>query len=245
MRIAVLSDIHGNLPALEAVLADFRNRGVDAVVNLGDCLSGPLMPLETAQFLMARDWPTIAGNHERQLLTQGPGQWGKSDAQTHARLTPRELAWIKALPATAWFADEVLLCHGTPRSDLDALLETIEPPRPRPATAREVDTRLGGVAAPVVLCGHTHVPRAVRSGSGQLIVNPGSVGLPALETTYPCQVLVETGSPDAHYAIIERRAGQWTAALLTVPYPHQAMAGLALARQRPDWAQALRSGYMS
>src|SRR5690606_18348630 len=68
-RIAVLSDIHGNLPALEAVVADAEARGCTAFANLGDILSGPLWPFETAEYLMARQWPTIAGNHERQVLT--------------------------------------------------------------------------------------------------------------------------------------------------------------------------------
>ena len=69
MRIAILSDIHGNLAALEAVTEDLRHRAVDAVVNLGDGLSGPLLPLETAQFLMARNWTQLSGHHERQVLT--------------------------------------------------------------------------------------------------------------------------------------------------------------------------------
>ena len=64
-RYAILSDIHGNLPALEAVVADAEAQGCDIFVNLGDTLSGPLWPRETAEYLMARDWPTIAGNHER------------------------------------------------------------------------------------------------------------------------------------------------------------------------------------
>jgi len=245
MRIAVVSDIHGNLPALEAVVHDFSVRGVDAVVNLGDSLSGPLLPSETARFLMARDWTTIAGNHERQILTQGPGQWGPSDAYAQSRLSPAELDWMAAQAPTAWFTPEVFLCHGTPDSDLEGFLDTFAPPRARPATAGEIDARLGRIGAPVVLCGHTHVPRAVRSGSGQLIVNPGSVGLPALETTYPCPLLVETGSPDARYAILEKRSGAWSAALISVPYGHLAMAALAEARHRPDWSCALRTGYMN
>jgi len=178
MRIAVVSDIHGNLPALEAVVQDCRARGVDAVVNLGDCLSGPLLALEMAQFLMAQDWPTLAGNHERQLLTQTPVQLGRSDACAAAQLTARERAWLAALPATGWFTPEVFLCHGTPDSDTEALLETFAPDQPRIGTAAEVEARLT-VTAPVVLCGHTHLPRAMRSRSGQLLVNPGSVGLPA------------------------------------------------------------------
>jgi len=245
MRLAVVSDIHGNLAALEAVVRDFRTRDVDAVVNLGDSVSGPLLPLETAQCLMAQDWPTIAGNHERQMLTQGPDQWGPSDAYAHGQLTARELEWMAALPATLPFSPEVFLCHGTPDSDLDSFLETLEPDRLRAASAEEVEARLGAAVAPVLLCGHTHVPRAVRSRSGQLIVNPGSVGLPALRTTYPWPVTVENGSPDARYAILERRDGAWIPTLIAVPYGHQAMADLARKRDRPDWAGALRTGYLT
>jgi predicted phosphodiesterase len=87
MRIAVLSDAHGNLAALEAVVRDFSRRDVDVVVNLGDSLSGPLLPLETAQFLMGQDWVHLAGNHERQVLTGGPGKWNLSDEFTHSRLS--------------------------------------------------------------------------------------------------------------------------------------------------------------
>ena len=84
MRIVLVSDIHGNLAALEAVVGDIGRRGVDQTVNLGDSVSGPLLPLETARFLMAAGWATIAGNHERQLLTQGPGPRGASDAYAFA-----------------------------------------------------------------------------------------------------------------------------------------------------------------
>jgi putative phosphoesterase len=245
MRIAVLSDIHGNLLALEAVVRHLRSRAVDSVVNLGDSLSGPLLPRETAQFLMAQGWTTIAGNHERQVLTLGPGTWGPSDAYTYAQLSSRELDWLASQPPTRFFSPDVLLCHGTPDSDLDPLLETFEPNVNRPASAREVHVRLGTAGAAVVLCGHTHIPRAVRTRSGQLVVNPGSVGLPAWEGDQPCPTVVETGAPDARYAIVEQRNGKWMAALISVPYDHHAMADLAAARKRPDWECALRTGYMS
>ena len=70
MKIAFISDIHGNLPALEAVKKDILQRGVDQIVNLGDSLSGPLLPRETAQFIMAEGWYSLAGNHERQILAE-------------------------------------------------------------------------------------------------------------------------------------------------------------------------------
>lgn len=242
MRIALVSDIHGNLPALEAVVEDIGRRGVDAVVNLGDSLSGPLMPLETARFLMAQDWIHLAGNHERQLLTVPAGRRGASDAFAHARLGPAEFAWIASLsPSLRWTA-QVLLCHGTPDSDLHYFLETVEPSRLRPATMAEIDARLGAVDAELVACGHTHLPRVVRASRGQLIVNPGSVGLQAYDDVHPHPHVVETGSPDARYAVVERRAAGWSAALVSVPYDHAPMAALALANGRPDWAGALATG---
>ena len=243
MRLAVLSDIHGNLAALEAVVADLRRRGVDRVVNLGDSLSGPLLPLQTAQFLMAQDWLHLAGNHERQVLTGGPGHWNLSDEFTFAQLTERELAWMRSLKSCQLFPPEVLLCHGTPRSDIEYFLETVEAGRTRLATEVEIEDRLGTSTAALILCGHTHVPRAVRSRSGQLIVNPGSVGLPAYDADLPQTHVVETGAPEARYAIVEQHESAWSASLLAVPYDHSRMSALARGRGREDWAYALATGY--
>jgi hypothetical protein len=140
--------------------------------------------------------------------------------------------------------DGIHLCHASPRSDLEYLLETVEPHRVRLASADEIGDRLAGVTAPLVLCGHTHHPRAVRSAAGQLIVNPGSVGLQAFDDAHPHMHVIETGSPDARYAIVERIAEGWTAALLSVPYEHETMARLAERHGLHDWAHALRTGYM-
>jgi hypothetical protein len=97
MRIAVVSDIHGNMTALSAVVADIGRHAIDATVNLGDSLSGPLLPLETARFLMATPWIHLAGNHERQLPTHGPGRRSASDEYAHGCLAEGELAWMAAL----------------------------------------------------------------------------------------------------------------------------------------------------
>jgi|SRR5471032_2888823 len=94
MRIAVVSDIHGNLPALQAVVADFEAYGVDQVVNLGDSLSGPLLPQETAEYLMATHWFHLAGNHERQVLTLPPERTVPSDAHARSQLSAQALAWM-------------------------------------------------------------------------------------------------------------------------------------------------------
>ena len=239
MRLALVSDIHGNLPALEAVAADIKRRGADLVVNIGDSLSGPLLPLETARFLMAQDWIHLAGNHERQILTLHAGS-GASDTYAHSQLTSRELEWIAGLLPVRRITPDVLACHGTPTSDVTGLLQTVD----AAATAEEIETRLGGVDAGLVVCGHTHVPRSVRGARGRLIVNPGSVGQPAYADDQPYPHVIESGSPDARYGIAEYVDGQWRSSLFAVPYRHAEMAALAKSRGRLDWECALLTGYM-
>lgn len=254
MRIAVVSDIHGNLRALEAVVQDFGRYDVDAVVNLGDSLSGPLLPKETAQFLMAQSWTHLAGNHERQILEHNDRS-SKSDKFAHSQLSESEFQWIASLPSVKQFSADVLICHGTPSSDCTSLLQTAE----RNASSAEIELRLAGgnekanenaneyanANAALILCGHTHVPRSVRIRSGSLIVNPGSVGHPAYEDDHPYPHVVETGSPDARYAIVEKQNGAWSALLLSVPYDHYEMAALAKSRGFVDWEFALLTGYVS
>ncbi len=244
MRIAVVSDIHGNLAALNAVVTDFTRRGVDAAVNLGDSLSGPLLPQETAQFLMAQDWLQLAGNHERQVLAAPAPDDDPSDAYARGRLGAAERKWIASLPHCRAFSDEILLCHGTPARDDEFFLESLAPGWLRAASPAEVATRLGDVAAAVVVCGHSHVPRIMRSARGQLLVNPGSVGQPAWDDEQPFHHAVENGAPDARYAILERRNGRWSAELIALPYDHGAMAALAVRHGRPEWESILRRGYL-
>lgn len=244
MRLAFVTDIHGNLAALEAVVTDIRRRGVDQIVNLGDSLSGPLLPLETAQFLMAEGWPSLAGNHERQILTYSPQHRGASDEYAHSQLTAREFTWLKSLAPNLRLTPEVFLCHGTPSSDTEYFLETVEEGIVRPATSGEVEVRLAAESAPLVACGHTHVSRVVHIKRGQLVVNPGSVGLPAYDDIFPFPHVIETGSPNARYAIAEQIQGEWVISLLSVAYDNKSMAKLARLRGRPEWEHALLTGYL-
>lgn len=244
MRIAVVSDIHGNLGALHAVLEDVSRRGADRIVNLGDSLSGPLQPRETAALLMRQPWVQLAGNHERQLVDFSPERRGPSDRYAHSQLDAPVFEWMRGLAPAQPLDEEVFLCHGTPASDVESFLDSLAGDAMRAATAAEVESRLGGVRHAVVVCGHTHIPRIARSARGQLLVNPGSVGLPAYEGTHPARHVVENGSPDARYAIVEKRAGAWRAELLAVPYDHAAAAKLAAERGQPDWAAGLLTGYV-
>jgi len=244
MRIAVISDIHGNLWALDAVLDDLAGRQVDLTVNLGDILSGPLVPAETAERLMALALPTIRGNHERQLLEHSPERMGASDLWAHRCLAPRHREWIAALPATLRVQDDVLLVHGTPGSDLVYWLESVDRTGLRVASHDEVEERAGTAPATLILCGHTHVPRSVQLDDGRLVVNPGSVGLQAYADEHPHPHKAENGTPHARYAIVERRTDGWAVEQLAIPYDWTAAAELARRNGRPDWEVALRTGRM-
>ncbi|MBR8294060.1 metallophosphoesterase family protein [Burkholderia cenocepacia] len=242
MKIAALSDIHGNLAALDAVLDDVRRRGADVIVNLGDIVSGTLHPAETADRLIALDLPTIKGNHERQLLTYDRDAMRLSDRWAHDTLRADHRAWIAALPERLTLDGDVLMVHGTPASDLVYFLETVTPDGCRAATPDEVAQRAGDTAASLILCGHTHVPRTAKLDDGRLIVNPGSVGLQAYADDLPHPHRIETGSPHARYAMVSRTAAGWNAEFHAVEYDWHTAAAIAASRGRDDWTVALRTG---
>lgn len=243
MRIAVISDIHGNDLALEAVLADIDAQGIDEIVNLGDHLSGPLNAARTAEILIGRRTAAIRGNHDRYLLTLGPARMGLSDRSAHDELDEHHLHWLAALPATLVYRDALFLCHGTPASDETYWMEALTGDGiVHMARRAEIERFADGIEHPVILCGHTHVQRALRLSGGRLLVNPGSVGCPAYDDDRPVAHKVETGSPDARYAIVERVSGDWNVTFRCVGYDHMAASLLAAnaaapngqGRSRPD-----------
>ena len=125
MRLAILADIHGNVLALEAVMAQLREDAPDLVVNLGDCFSGPLWPRETAEILLAQRWPTVRGNCDRYLVEQARPDMGASDRYAHDHLTDDHRAWLRRLPATQ-MVDDILLLHARPDADDAYLFENLE-----------------------------------------------------------------------------------------------------------------------
>jgi predicted phosphodiesterase len=250
MKTAVLSDIHGNVLALQAVLDAAEAEGIRQFVNLGDIASGPLWPAETVDWLMRLDWPTLRGNHERQLLSLPPERMGLSDAQTWPRLNPAQRQWLAGLPTELRLPHGLRAVHGAPGDDLQYLLETVTPTFGvdgglgiRAATAAEIDQRLDDEPCELLLCGHSHVPRVLRHG-WRLIVNPGSVGLQAYDDGHPHKHFVANGSPHARWAVVERTAAGWQAELRQTAYDWQAAAEQALAQGRGDWADSLATGHV-
>jgi len=243
VKFAAIADIHGNYAALEAVLADIAALGIGEVVNLGDHLSGPLEPQRTADLLIARGFPSIRGDQDRILVELGPA--GTSRRLDHKRLQQRHLDWLADLPPTLIYRDDVFLCHGTPEDDAAFWLDRVTADGKIEASPiREIEAEANGVGVSLILCGHTHIPRAVRLGDGRLVVNPGSVGCPGYDSPKPVYHKGQTGTPDASYAILERTPRGWSVTFRYVPYDHMSMARLARANGLPVWADALATGWV-
>lgn len=241
MRLAVLSDIHGNLVALEAVLADLRHRAPDAVVNLGDLVTSPLWPRETFELLETLRLPTVRGNHDRWIAAPPDNDPSPSIRFTHASLSPAQREWLGALPPSVTVADGILAVHGTPASDVEYLLEQKVDGRLALASQGVLSARLEGISAGLVLCGHSHLQHAAFASGGRLVVNPGSVGHPRSVDSED-RARVEAGSPHARYAVLTRRAGQWTAEMIALGYDWSAAAERARSHGRADWADAFLAG---
>jgi predicted phosphodiesterase len=182
VQVAALYDIHGNLPALEAVLEDVRRAGVDQIVVGGDVLPGP-MPCETLACLLDLDIPVhfIQGNGEREILAlmageetgAVPEQFREVMRWNAAQLRPEDKQLLASWPKTVQFeiggAGEVLFCHATPRSDTEVFTRLTAEDRLLPIFA--------GLNVPLIVCGHTHMQFDRKIGKVR-VVNAGSVGMP-------------------------------------------------------------------
>jgi predicted phosphodiesterase len=185
MRVAGLYDIHGNLPALEAVLAEVRREAPDLIVVGGDIAAGP-MPRETLDALLALQGEArfIRGNTDRELVDHYDGTstlgdtvgreniWVRRGEWAARRLTRTKRNVLSSLAETVVAEVDglgpTLFCHGSPRSD--------EEPITRLTSGDRLDEMLAGVTERVVVCGHTHV-QFDRTHKGRRIVNAGSVGM--------------------------------------------------------------------
>lgn len=246
MRIAVISDIHGNHLALEAVLRDIERLGIQDTVNLGDHFGGPLEAGKTADLLMAQtDMVSINGNHDRIMLDFPEKELGKWDGPARAQLNQRHIDWLATRPKTAIFKEELFLCHGIPSSDSKHWLDT---PNPESGMSlrplKDIEKEAEGVNFPIMLCGHSHIQRMVRLSDGRRVINPGSVGCHGFKDDRGDPYVSHVGSPAAAYAVLEKFHGDWIINFRQIPYDHMAMAEIAKSKGHHDWASALSSGWI-
>jgi putative phosphoesterase len=171
VRVAAISDIHGNLPAFEAVLADIEREQVDEIVVAGDSVSGP-WPAEVFDLLESVGARVVRGNADRleEVMAHSSdlGAWNADRLGTSRLATAT--AWPLTLELSVDGLGEVLVCHSTPASDT--------PIYTRITPDEELVDLLGSVAADVLVCGHTHMQYDRELSTGLRVVNPGSVGMP-------------------------------------------------------------------
>lgn len=243
MKFAAIADVHGNRPALEAVLADIATLGINEVVNLGDHVSGPLEAAKTADLLIERGFPSVRGDQDR-ILTE-LWQAGTSARSDFQQLERKHFDWMASMPPTLMYGERVFLCHASPRDDAAFWLDHITSDgRVSASPTDAIEAGAEGIGAQVNLCGHTHIPRVIHLRDGRMVVNPGSVGLPGYDGRAPAPYVVEVGTPHACYAILEHATGGWLATIRYVPYDNAAMAALARSKGMLAWASAIATGWV-
>ena len=235
LKVALLADVHGNLPALEAVLAHARAEGVDQVWNLGDWLGCVPLGEQVIDRLRAEEAVSILGNYDRKVLRfpKKKEKWAKKKrpetfaafAWNHAHLSPAARAYLASLPERRnlkFMGRKAVLCHGSPDSISEHLDGDTPESRLKELAARE--------SAALIVCGHSH-DAFVRRIRGACFVNPGSVGRQ------------EGGDWRAAYACLTLSTRQIRAQLLRVEYDiKQAQTAITAAGLPSCYIQVLRAG---
>lgn len=242
---AVISDIHSNIYALQAVVEDANAKGITTFINLGDIFYGPIEPKETFDYLCSLDVLTISGNQDRQIYQSTEAEIASNPTMKFVLddLGEASVEWMKSLPFDLVVNDDIYACHGTPSDDLVYLMEDVSSGAALLRSEAEILELLGTVSSKIILCGHSHTPRILTLSSGHIIVNPGSVGLQAYADEEPFPHTIQNSTPDASYAILRgEQGGEWDISLHRVGYDYdQAIKG-ASKRCRNDWMICLRTG---
>jgi len=196
MKIAVLSDIHGNLFALNSVLEDIKKNDVDEIFCLGDlAMAGP-EPNETIDFVKKQNWTIIQGNTDRMIADYSEAVYNavKEGAPIMANALENDVKsistenkeFLKQLPEKLALECEgvnILLVHGSPRRNNENIFPDL--------TKEQINEIVAGVKENIIFCGHTHIPCGYQTDNGITIVNDGSVGRPFTENPEACYVLAD------------------------------------------------------
>ncbi len=215
MRIALIADIHGNLLALDAVLAELEQESPDRLICLGDVAAGP-QASEAVERIRALDCPVIMGNWDAWFVDGVPdderelerriGEIGRWWAEG---ISEEDRSYIASFVPTVELTladDAKMLCfHGSPSSFNDVILST--------TTEAAVERMLDGINATVYAGGHTHV-QMLRRLRSSILVNPGSVGLP-FRRWLPDKICV---APWAEYALVSSEDGRLNVELRRTAY---------------------------
>ena len=233
MRIALISDIHGNFTALEAVLADIDGKEIDSIICLGDVATVGPQPKQVLDRLKTLGCSVIMGNHDAALLDMdAPLEYGiaapiiPTILWCAKQLVKEDLDYLdsfRALMEISLGLDTNLLCfHGSPGSNTDLITATTSP--------EELDNLLGGQERTIMAGGHSHV-QMLRQHNGTLIINPGSIGNAFLKPHSPGTI--PTLLPWAEYAIVNWAEDRLSVELCRVPFDLSAFSEIASSSDIP------------
>ena len=242
---AIISDIHGNLLALLAVLKDIRSRGIETIINLGDHVFGALEPEGVAQVIRENPMYCISGNTDRDIL-ESLGQVSQKEnmERVMAELGQESIEWLKTLPQTITVDDLFFVCHGTPESDNEYLLEKVTANGVFVHNDEFLVERLSHIKERIILCGHSHVNRVVYLSNDKIILNPGSVGLPAYLGKGEYRFAMESMTPHAKYAIVHADGHSINIEQVHCSYDWHAASAAAKSNGNDNWASYLLHGRM-
>lgn len=242
---AIISDIHGNSLALSAVLKNIKARGIKTIINLGDHFFGALEPEKVAAILRENEMLCISGNTDREILESLAGKLKKEGMdRVKADLSEQSIAWLKGLPGTARLDGLFFACHGTPESDDEYLLEQVTENGVFVYHDDELLKRLRNIKERIILCGHSHVNRVVYLSNDQIVLNPGSVGLPAYLGNGKYRFAMESMTPHAKYAIVYAYGNSISIEQVLCAYDWHKAAEAARKNGNEKWAQYLLHGRM-
>jgi putative phosphoesterase len=243
LSIAVIADVHGNAWALEAVLADIRRRKIKRIVNLGDSVFGSGDAGRCANLLIKHCEVSVRGNCDRFISSPNRMLQHNADVvRIRRELNTHQMAWLAACPFDAVVAEFVYCCHATPQRDDAYLLEQVTPNSVQLAAFKSIQAKTRHIQQPVICIGHSHKPHVVQLPNGQLVINPGSVGMPAYDHTTPYPHVMETGSPHARYAILHQHSTGWRVEHCAIVYDWDTAANYARQLNRPDRAYWVETG---
>lgn len=244
-KYAVISDIHGNSLALLAVMKDIKSRQIDTIINLGDHVFGALEPEAVAEIIRENPMICISGNTDREILENLDKRSDKPNMErVKSELSPASIDWLKSLPATATHNDLFFISHGTPESDNEYLLEKVTADGVFVHNDDELIEKTKDIKERIILCGHSHVSRVVYLSNDKIILNPGSVGLPAYLGTGEHRFAMESMTPHAKYAVVDVDGPAIGIELVNCAYDWHTASAAARSNGNENWAQFLLYGRM-
>ena len=247
MKIAILSDIKSNVYALEAVLEDAKNNNVDVFVNLGDSFYGPIAPRATYDLIRKNEFITLLGDEDRQILEASLSQLEINDILRYVYndLNDEVLYWIQELPFEKLIGEDFYMVHGTYQDDSLYMLENSSSGKLELNTDKKILEILDDIKSKFVFCGNSCTPRCVNLSSGQVVINPGSVGIQAFRKNIPNEHTIENNNIDASYVILTVEDEKYDIELIKIAYDVEKAALKAIENGREDWAFRLRTGRLN